>query len=140
MNNNGRIYPYPGLNDFNNTLAIHHDENHTHARINPNFVKTVINKGQARSIRKQTGCNFVITGDVLYYWLHWANISKYEPHYVDKKDKSVMAIVRDKKVIWYSIPGKPDGLAERKVLTEKFKAIKRMTLKDVLQSFNTTNR
>lgn len=142
MNKNSRIYPYyPAVDDFNNTLSIHHDEKHTHAKINPDFVKTIVNKSQAKSVRRKIGWNFVITGDVFYFKLSWA---KY-PHeygftnFEEPATNKGMAIVRNNEVIWYSIPGTPDGLAERKVLTEKFNKGP-IILKGLFSSFDTINR
>ena len=119
--NNSRLYRYPALNEFNNTLSIHHDESHSHAKFHPDFRKPIINKAQARSIRKKTGCNFVITGDIFYYKLYWVNFCHEYGlvNHVNIKEQNGMAIVRDNEVIWYSIPGQPEGLAERKVLIEK---------------------
>ena len=145
MNKNSRFYPpyYPAVDALNNTLAIHHDEKHIYAKFHPNFVATIVDRSHARRMRKKTGCNLIITGDEVYMNLYWLKYS--QEHGLRTFDSFLpitgMAVIRNKEVIWYEIPGIPDGLAERKVLIEKLPPItKNKILKGIVQFGDISNR
>lgn len=115
------------VNNFNSilnkstwTLFIGHNETYTHARCHPHYVKVIEHRGQARTVRKKTRFQNVITGDIFYSKLYWINIDKSFGLYKASLPRTGMAIVRDNKIIWYSMPGIPDGLSKRKVIVEKY--------------------
>ena len=76
----------------------------------------VIDRHHARAIRRKIKHKEkVITGDMFYKNLSWYD-STYK---INDTSSDGVAIERDGKIIWYSMPGNPEGTATRKVLTEK---------------------
>ena len=77
----------------------------------------VIDRHHARAIRRKINHKVkVITGDVFYKNLSWYD-TKYK---INDTSSDGVAIERDGKIIWYSMPGRPEGTAKRKVLFEKY--------------------
>jgi hypothetical protein len=122
MNINGRIYPdrFDAAKLYaKETLELNYNSDFRSACFDIQNVKTIQNKGHARAIRKKTGFKEIVTGDIFYNKLWWHKNGEYSQKYPTQIEKIGMAIVRNKKVIWYSMPGPNPKSAERKVLTEK---------------------
>lgn len=115
---NSNIKHYPIIDEKNRVLNIHYNDDYVYARYDARFLKTIENKGQARHARKKTGCDFIITGDVFCNKLHWVKCCHYYGFKQNSKSTG-MAIIRDEKIIWYSLPGIPEGSSTRTVMVEK---------------------
>lgn len=81
----------------------------------------VKDRHHARAIRRKVNYREkVITGDVFYKNLSWYD----SKHGISDVSSTGMAIERYGKIIWYSMPGTPKGLAKREILFEKYWARK----------------
>jgi hypothetical protein len=134
-NNNKRVYPITVVFDIPGVLTINYSEDYKYASYSDSFVKTIHNRGHKLYVIRKTGFKDVIIGDTFYKQLHWTNIGEKRFYKTPTKaDKTGMAIVRDKKIIFYSMPGIPEGFGERKVLIEKI-----LTRKNFITRFYSKN-
>lgn len=130
---NSRIYPtsiFDKISSNSFRIEIPIDDRVESVVFSPHSSKIIKSRSQARSIRKKTGYNNVITNDVFFFNLSWAFSSDY---FGFLNRRTGMAIMRDDKVIWYSMPGHLKDLLERNILIEKYK--KKMPLFH-LKAFN----
>lgn len=130
-----RIYPTDAYKIYNGqSLSINHSENYKLAYFEPENIKIIKDRGQARAIRKKTKFKNVVAGDVFYEKLCWSNFEMISP--LGKSgplDKSGLAIVRNGKIIWYLMPGIPEGISKRFVIIEK---INKKSILQKLFNFN----
>ena len=96
-------------------LFLNHSEIHSTAFFEEENVHTILNRSHARAIRKKTGFKDIIAGDIFYNKLYWSTKISYD------LEKTGMAIVRNEKIIWYSMPGKNYYSETRQVIIEKIK-------------------
>lgn len=126
---NNRIYPTDAYKIYNGqSLSINYSENYKLAYFEPENIKIIKDRGQARAIRKRTKFKNVVAGDIFYEKLCWSNLTIISP-----LDKSGLAIVRNGKIIWYLMPGIPEGISKRFVIIEK---INKKSILQKLFNFN----
>lgn len=110
INKNSRIYSFTPTS---NSLKLDYNERYIHAFFEYKNIHLVLSRAHARGIRKKTGFKDIVTGDIFYDKLYWTF------DHENYTNKTGMAIVRNEKIIWYAMPGIPDGLGTRRVMTEK---------------------
>jgi hypothetical protein len=148
MNRNGRIYPeYQFRFEFTKRkirlLDLYYSEDYTMARYEDKNIRIIKDYAHARVIKRKTKFADIIPGDVLYTKLYWTSLMHESSGMTPvMSERTGMAIERKGKIIWYLMPGKLTGLAERKILIEKITSTKKQTyiLEGILQRFDRVNR
>jgi len=124
---NSRIYDanflqrdrFKGIYD---NKEVSYNETYKHIRIFLNHTTTIKDWVHARVIKRKLNFKDIIPGDVYHKKVCWVKdeeVFGMQPI----SSETGKAIERNGKIIWYSMPGKPNGTEERKVITEKTKKI-----------------
>ncbi len=94
-------------------LNINHDDFYNNAVFELSNVIQIKDRMHARAFRKTLNFKNIITGDLIFTKLYWSSIP------ITTEYRRGIAIVRDEKVIFYSLPGTNPNSRRRIVLTEK---------------------
>lgn len=117
---NGRIYPERAFNSellrikYDSLSIVYQEEKYT-ACYDIENVKKIKDRGHARAIRRKTGFNEVIPGDIFYNKLWILSFGK------NVLEQTGMAIVRNGNVIFYNFSVKNPNESTRKIIFEKHK-------------------
>jgi|ERR1035437_1804440 hypothetical protein len=111
-------YPYYPKNQINrkeNTIYVNHSERYKFIQFELKHTAIIRDRGHARAIRRKTKFKDINVGDIFYKNLYWKYLGMSQTFL-----PAGFAIERKGKIIYYNMPGIPDGFACRKVLFEKF--------------------
>lgn len=109
-------YPKNQINRKENTIYINHSERYKFIQFELRHTTTIKDRGHARAIRRKTKFKDINVGDVFYKNLFWKDISGFSKLIIP----AGFAIERKGEIIYYNMPGVPNGYAHRTVLFEKF--------------------
>lgn len=107
------------LDERHNQIKLYYNEQLRYIYFRIENTKTIVDKGHARAIRRKTKFKDIIPGDILYTQLYWKE-SENSFGLVEPSQRTGIAISRKGKILWYSMPGVPEGCSTREILTEKY--------------------